>query len=72
MVLTSLTGQIETWHQKHFDANGWTGPDLEKLYVRYILFFILHSSSYSEYAGYLVFLFSLHDYCIIYLFQYLL
>lgn len=32
MVLTSLTGQIETWRKNHFDQNGWTGPDLQELY----------------------------------------
>ncbi|KAK1357569.1 hypothetical protein POM88_050825 [Heracleum sosnowskyi] len=32
MELTSSTGQIETWRLKHFDENGWTGPDLQNLY----------------------------------------
>lgn len=32
MELTSSTRQIETWRLKHFDENGWTGPDLQNLY----------------------------------------
>lgn len=34
MGLTSSTGQIETWRLNHFDKEtGWTGPDLEEIYV---------------------------------------
>ncbi|KAL8093663.1 hypothetical protein AgCh_035522 [Apium graveolens] len=36
MELTSLTGQIETWHLNHFDKNGWTGPGLQELYDKMI------------------------------------
>ncbi|KAK1368947.1 hypothetical protein POM88_035039 [Heracleum sosnowskyi] len=32
MELTLSTGQIETCRQNHFGENGWTGPELEKLY----------------------------------------
>lgn len=35
MSLTSSTEQIETWRLIHFDEEaGWTGPDLEDIYVR--------------------------------------
>ncbi|KAK1364081.1 hypothetical protein POM88_039642 [Heracleum sosnowskyi] len=32
MELNSSTGQIKKWRLKHFDKNGWTGPDLQNLY----------------------------------------
>ncbi|KAK1355923.1 hypothetical protein POM88_049179 [Heracleum sosnowskyi] len=32
MKKTSPTRHIETWCLKHFDENGWTGPDLQYLY----------------------------------------
>lgn len=43
MELTSSTGQIETWRLKHFDENGWTGPDLQNLYVSNKYLSIFHS-----------------------------
>ncbi|XP_063944594.1 uncharacterized protein LOC108203730 [Daucus carota subsp. sativus] len=36
MALDSLSGHIETWRLKHRDENGWTGPNLQKLYDQMI------------------------------------
>lgn len=44
MVLTSPTGKIETWRQKHFDENGWTAPELEELYASNSVFIFSFSS----------------------------
>lgn len=45
MTLTSPTGQIETWRLQHFDEkNGWSGPDLEDLYVSYLNILFHYSS----------------------------
>ena len=33
-LLTDVSGQIETWRDRHFDPeNGWLSPDLQGIYV---------------------------------------
>lgn len=44
MALDSLSGHIETWRLKHRDENGWTGLNLQKLYVSNGYIFCRHLS----------------------------